>query len=58
MPVETIIIRRTLSDGTKAEHSKPLYRCEACMEPASFGFTEGDGNKRKRRWYCRTHKPA
>lgn len=28
MPVETITMRATLSDGTKLEHSKPVYWCE------------------------------
>lgn len=50
MPVQTITLR-----GVGYEHTKPLYLCEVCMAPASYGFTVLENNHRKRRWYCREH---
>ena len=50
-------VRRTLSDGTVSEHQKPLYLCEECLSPASYGFTRLENNHRVRRWYCAAHKP-
>jgi hypothetical protein len=56
MPVQSITIRATLSDGTKVEHIKPLYLCE-CGKPASFGQVVMRNNKRVRLWYCAEHWP-
>ena len=58
MPIQRITITGTLTDGTKVKHEKPLYLCQTCMAPASYGFTTMTGNRRIRRWYCRDHKDA
>lgn len=52
-PVQTVTIRQHLSDDTLSKHDKPVYRCEVCLEPASFGFKEG----KKRKWFCKSHLP-
>ncbi len=57
MPVQRITIRRTLSDGTRVEHQKPLYLCEDCLSPASYGFTTIVNNHRVRKWFCKSHLP-
>lgn len=56
MPVQTIIIRAQLQDGTQVEHTKPLYRCEVCLCEARFGMTVMENNHRVRRWFCADHK--
>lgn len=50
-PVQTITLR-----GVGYEHTKPLYLCETCMAPASFGFTVLENNHRRRKWFCRDHQ--
>lgn len=49
-PVQSITIR-----AFGLTHTKPLYLCEVCLSPASYGFTVLENNHRVRRWYCRDH---
>ncbi len=51
MPVQSITIR----DYGQA-HQKPLYLCEVCLSPASYGFTVLENNHRRRKWFCREHQ--
>ena len=46
-PVQTITI---------GSHTKPLYLCEVCVSPASYGFTVLENNHRRRKWFCRDHR--
>lgn len=50
-PVQSVTIR-----DFGQTHHKPVYLCETCTAPASFGFTILVDNHRKRRWYCRDHR--
>lgn len=51
MPVQTITIR-----AMGQVHTKPLYLCEVCLAPASYGFTVLVDNHRRRKWFCRGHR--
>lgn len=50
-PVQTITIR-----AMGQTHTKPLYLCETCLVPASYGFTVLENNHRRRKWFCRDHQ--
>lgn len=51
MPVQSITIR-----DYGQVHQKPLYLCEVCLSPASYGFTVLENNHRRRKWFCREHQ--
>lgn len=50
-PVQSITIR-----AYGQTHAKPLYLCETCLAPASYGFTILESNHRRRKWFCRDHR--
>ena len=52
MPVQSVTIR-----ALGMTHTKPLYLCETCLAPASYGYTVLVDNHRKRKWFCINHRP-
>ena len=53
MPVQSVTIR-----AFGQVHTKPLYLCEVCLGPASYGFTVLENNHRRRKWFCKAHIPS
>lgn len=51
-PVQSVTIR-----AHRREHCKPVYLCERCLAPASYGYTVLVDNHRKRKWFCIEHRP-
>ncbi len=51
-PMRADTIRRTLEDGTRVEHQKPVYFCD-CGAFGHFGLTVTDEvGHRTREWFC------
>lgn len=57
MPVQTVTIRRQLSDGSLSEHTKPVYLCEVCGAFAHYGSPAVKNGHRVRIWHCPSHLP-